>query len=398
MKKFSLIVVVTVLAFYPFTSLALNKVHVKSKISQINTAIKTKQDSYAEARTKYLHLSKQLKRTNGKVTMLKQNINKNQKDLKIVMRRIHNLAAHIKDLSRQLYVKKKKLSAELKNYYYYSRFSQYYPNGVWYEYMNGFVSRYMQDEIHAYINKKQSLKNSLMKLKKYKKRKNMILSNIQKQSRELQSKKLKLAALVKRAKSEKENYLAQIRQLNKKRALLKRLLERIIKSEEKRKRLLAEKARRKMHKKERAVKPTKISLKLIKKEFPALRRKIMPPVRGKIIDTFGKKYDTIAKVYTRNDGIDIKSKKGTCVRAIYKGKIDFSGGLPGFGLGMVVIINHRNNYYTVYGGLSTYLKVGRAVKTRQCIGKLAGSVLHFEIRRHYTALDPLNFLNRRYLK
>lgn len=396
MKKFSLIVIV--LIFYPFTSLALNKVHIKSKISQINTAIKTKQDSYAEARIRYLHLSKQLKRTNDKVALLKRNINKNQKDLKTVMLRMHKLMAHIKDLSKQLYVEKGKLSAELKNYYYYSRFSQYRLNDVWYEYMNRFVSKYMQDEIHTYINKKQSLKNSLVKLEIYKKRKNRILSNIQKQSRELQRENIKLAARIKRVKNEKENYLTKIRQLNEKRALLKRLLNRIIKLEEKRKRLLAEKRRRmhKMHKKERAVKPAKIGLKLIRKEFPALRRKIMPPVRGKIIDTFGKKYDTISKVYTRNDGIDIKSKKGACVRVIYKGKIDFAGELPGFG--MVVIINHRNNYYTVYGGLSTHLKIGKAVKTRQCIGKLAGGVLHFEIRRHYTALDPLNFLSRRYLK
>ena len=396
MKRFNLIIVAAVLAFYSFTSLALNKVYVKSKINQINTAIKTKKNSYDEARAKYLHLSKQLKQINSKITILKQNIDKNQKDLKVVMHHIHNLEAHIKDLSRQLSVKKKKLSMELKNYYYYSRFSQYYTNGVWYEYMNGFVSRYMQDEIHTYINKKQSLKNSLMKLKKYKKRKDIIVSSIEKQSRELQGKKLKLAALVKRVKSEKENYLVQIRQLNKKRVMLERLLDKIIKAEEKRKRLLAEKARRKMHKKEKAVKPTKIGLKLIKREFPILKRKIMPPIRGKIIGTFGKKYDTIAKVYTRNDGIDIKSKKGTCVRVIYKGKIDFSGELPGFG--MVVIVNHHNNYYTVYSGLSTHLKVGEAVKTRQCIGKLAGSVLHFEIRRHYTALDPLNFLNRRYLR
>lgn len=394
MKKFSLIVIV--ILFYPFTSFALNKVHVKNKISEINIAIKTKQESYFEAKARYLYLFKQLRQTNYKVKILKRNIDKNQKDLKTVMKRIGKLAVHIKDLSKQLYAEKEKLSAELKNYYYYSRFSQYYLNGVWYEYMNRFVSRYMQDEIHTYINKKQSLKNSLVKLKEYKKRKNTILSNIQKQSKELQNKNLKLAALIKRTKNQKENYIIQIRQLNKKRELLKRLLDRIVKLEERRKRLLAQKAKRKLHKKERAVKPSKISLRLIKREFPALRMKIMPPVQGKIIDTFGKKYDTILKVYTRNDGIDIKSKKRACVKAIYRGKIDFAGELPGFGT--VVIINHRNNYYTVYGGLSTHLKIGRTVKTGQCIGKLAGRVLHFEIRRHYTALDPLNFLNRRYLK
>ena len=69
------------------------------------------------------------------------------------------------------------------------------------------------------------------------------------------------------------------------------------------------------------------------------------------------------------------------------------------GYGEIVILNHGDGYYTLYAHLSDILvQQGAAVEPGQNIGRvgdtgsLKGTVLHFEVRKGGSALNPQDWL------
>jgi len=65
----------------------------------------------------------------------------------------------------------------------------------------------------------------------------------------------------------------------------------------------------------------------------------------------------------------------------------------------MLILNHGDGYYTLYAHLSaSTVSRGQEVTAGQVIGRvgdtgsLKGSILHFEVRKGRTALNPLNWL------
>lgn len=122
------------------------------------------------------------------------------------------------------------------------------------------------------------------------------------------------------------------------------------------------------------------------------------PVRGEIVGRFGPEEHPRFGTKTLNNGLDIRSEIGTPVRAVAKGRVDFTS--EDFGTyGQLVILNHGDGYYTLYAHLSEILvRVGQEVESGATIGRvgdsgsLKGNVLHFEVRRGATALDPEEWL------
>ena len=67
--------------------------------------------------------------------------------------------------------------------------------------------------------------------------------------------------------------------------------------------------------------------------------------------------------------------------------------------GQLVILNHGDGYYTLYGHLSSIsVSVGNEVASGQTVGRsgetgsLKGPVLHFEVRKGGQSLNPLQWL------
>lgn len=99
-------------------------------------------------------------------------------------------------------------------------------------------------------------------------------------------------------------------------------------------------------------------------------------------------------------GIDIAGKPGDPVLAAADGKVMYSGnGVRG--LGNLVIINHSNGFITAYAHNQELLvKTGQEVKRGAKIATIGQSdttspILHFEIRRQGTPVDPLQYLPTR---
>lgn len=135
--------------------------------------------------------------------------------------------------------------------------------------------------------------------------------------------------------------------------------------------------------------------------FAANRGKLPMPISGAYIITshYGQyAVEGLRNVKLDNKGIDIQGKPGAQARAIFDGKVAAVFQLNGL---FNVLIRH-GNYISVYCNLSSAsVKSGDTVKTKQSIGQVFSdgtdngrTVLHFQLRREKEKLNPEPWLNR----
>ncbi len=128
--------------------------------------------------------------------------------------------------------------------------------------------------------------------------------------------------------------------------------------------------------------------------FGNSKGKLLYPLKGRII----KNTEKIGqRSFDKKKGIYIKGPLGSAVKAIYSGRVDYSGVLKGYG--QVIIINHGERYFTIYAHLGERKKSeGETVLPGDVIGYVgeAGltidSALYFEIRKGEENLNPLKWL------
>ena len=134
-------------------------------------------------------------------------------------------------------------------------------------------------------------------------------------------------------------------------------------------------------------------------DFARGRGMIEWPVRGPVVGHFGPEKHPRFNTITLNNGVDIQAAAGTPVLAAGKGRVDYTSQDYGT-FGQMVVLNHGDGYYTLYGHLSDILVTqGQEVQPGQTIGRvgdsgtsLKGTVLHFEVRKGGAALNPEEWL------
>jgi septal ring factor EnvC (AmiA/AmiB activator) len=99
-------------------------------------------------------------------------------------------------------------------------------------------------------------------------------------------------------------------------------------------------------------------------------------------------------------GIEIETSSGTPVKAVEKGSVVYADEFAGYG--KMVIVDHGERYYTIYGHLAEINKKnGDAVSRGEALGQagLGGSAAHarvyFEMRKDGQSFDPLPWLGKR---
>ncbi|MCL2335630.1 MAG: peptidoglycan DD-metalloendopeptidase family protein [Endomicrobia bacterium] len=125
------------------------------------------------------------------------------------------------------------------------------------------------------------------------------------------------------------------------------------------------------------------------------RKKDLPwPLDGKVILKFGKNKHPELDTYVISNGIKIKAADLSQVKSVDSGTVVFAGDFRSYG--KVVIIDHKDSYFTVYGQLDQILvKEDQKVSKNTAIAKLGSadnSVLYFEIRQNNVPDDPLLWL------
>jgi len=123
------------------------------------------------------------------------------------------------------------------------------------------------------------------------------------------------------------------------------------------------------------------------------------PVKGAVSAPFGKfQHPEFATELVRK-GIDIEAPLGEGVRTVDKGRVVFADRFTGYG--RMVIVDHGERYYTIYGHLSEIIrKTGDELRRGDLLGRvgdsdsLGGAKLYFELRKDGRSIDPLPWLKK----
>ena len=130
----------------------------------------------------------------------------------------------------------------------------------------------------------------------------------------------------------------------------------------------------------------------------AARVPIGHPLRGQqITSRFGPRKDPFNRRRAMHSGIDFRAGVGHPVKATGAGKV-VKAGVHG-GYGRLIEIDHGNGVRTRYAHLHRIrVKLGQRIEVGQRIGDVGssgrstGPHLHYEVRKHGKAIDPIRFL------
>jgi septal ring factor EnvC (AmiA/AmiB activator) len=124
------------------------------------------------------------------------------------------------------------------------------------------------------------------------------------------------------------------------------------------------------------------------------------PNDGVVASLFGRQKHPRFNTYIFRKGIEIDTSKVEDVRAVYDGVVVHADWFKGYG--MMVILDHGENYYSVYAYLAKLLvSVGDKVTKNRTIGVVGdtgvseGKRLYFELRHQGEPMDPLAWLEKR---
>ena len=125
---------------------------------------------------------------------------------------------------------------------------------------------------------------------------------------------------------------------------------------------------------------------------------LLPPVKGKLLNNFGRERDKIYNTYIVHNGVSIRVRKGAPVRSVFNGKVLYTGTLDGYG--NIIIIGHGMYYHSLYGHLDEIISsAGKTVRSGQIIGRsgdsgsVKGEALYFEIRYKGKPIEPTAWLS-----
>lgn len=417
----SLFFTITVLIFFPI-SIANAESNLK-KQDQLQKKINTASSSLTSSRAVSNKLKKYVRTAEDKLNTVSRELYKTEKEIKGLTKKLGR-ANKIKvkllgDTSKQ----KTALAQQMQALYTSGQQShlrlllkQDDPSDIsrttkYFEYMN----RHRLKRIHSIDKKINSIKHvedqintdtkRLQNLQTKQKKKKSILKStvikkekaLKKQRRVVLSKEHRLAKLVKqesRLKGVIERLARKQRREAENRKQARREARLAVKKDKKAKANKKAVAKNTSSKKKKTRKPKKRLSKtkphfVPNKPFSSLRGKLSWPVRGSMLHRYGSKRN--AK--QRWKAVVISARGGTRVRAVARGKVEYSGRLKGYGY--VIIIRHDKNYRSIYGyNRSVYKREGQVVKAGETIaavgnsGGLSKTGLYFEIRKKTTHQNP----------
>lgn len=140
-------------------------------------------------------------------------------------------------------------------------------------------------------------------------------------------------------------------------------------------------------------------------DFAFFERKgtLKPPVEAAIKREYGTYVDPQFRFRLMHKGLFFAAIQGAAVTSIAEGTVVLSGHLPGYGKS--VIVDHGDNYYSVYAFTSQLkvkegakIKEGETVAIAGGISPLFGPGLYFEIRHFTDAIDPRTWIKEPVIK
>jgi septal ring factor EnvC (AmiA/AmiB activator) len=136
---------------------------------------------------------------------------------------------------------------------------------------------------------------------------------------------------------------------------------------------------------------------LLRPSFEGQKGTLPKPAKGPVVKTFGLTKSPDQAYVVSNKGLFIAANPGSPVRAVFSGVVSFAGSLPG--LGEVLILDHGDHYYTVYGNNANLsVQLGQEVAQAQVIANSGRSSfdqqngLYFEVRHFSEPYNPMEWV------
>ncbi|MGQ9694792.1 MAG: murein hydrolase activator EnvC family protein [Thermodesulfobacteriota bacterium] len=340
------------------------RIHQKesSAISQLNTLdrnLSKKEKELKLLNQKLSLVSKKVEKTNKEIQSLNQAINAQVKSLEERLIALYK----IEDLGFPQLLLNSGSFAELAN-------------------NQSFLATILRQDrqiINDYQNRQNQLGNYREQLQNDEEELQLLKRKAEKKRKEIYQDRLKKSELLESVRNEKKIHLASIRELEIASNNLQSLIDRLEKK-------LREQAQKEI-------------LAPASKGFANHRGKLPFPVEGRLLSTFGRNENPKFNTFTIQKGIEIEAPLGAEVRAIYDGRVLYADWFKGYG--KILIIDHGEGFYTLFGHASQLLKKpGDEVKAGDVValvgdtGSLKGPCLYFEIRRQGKPLNPLEWLSQ----
>lgn len=131
--------------------------------------------------------------------------------------------------------------------------------------------------------------------------------------------------------------------------------------------------------------------------FASQKGRMSLPVRGDVIETYGKHKHPEFNSFTFSKGLSISAAAGSDIKAIYEGSVIFADYFKGYG--NMLIIDHGGGYFSLYAHTARILKkVGAEVARHESVATVGdvdstkGPILYFEIRHQGKPVDPAGWV------
>jgi septal ring factor EnvC (AmiA/AmiB activator) len=217
-----------------------------------------------------------------------------------------------------------------------------------------------------------------------------IKDNIAAKKREIEQEKSKKTAYLQKVRQDRASYEKSLKELQANAARLQAMLNRL-------EALSRRKAAARQEKPGSRLKPLPELPPVPDRGFASQKGRMSLPVRGEIVETYGKHKHPEFNSYTFSKGLSIAAGMGTEIRSIYEGNVIFADYFKGYG--NMVIVDHGGGYFSLYAHAAKVLKkLGSQVSRNEAVATVGdldstrGPLLYFEIRYQGRPVDPAGWV------
>jgi septal ring factor EnvC (AmiA/AmiB activator) len=207
---------------------------------------------------------------------------------------------------------------------------------------------------------------------------------------EIEKEKSKKAAYLVKVRQDRSSYEKSLKELQANAARLQTMMERL-------EALSRRKLSSRHEKPGKRLKPLAELPPVPDRGFSSQKGRMSLPVRGNIIESYGKHKHPDFNSYTFSKGLSISAGAGSDIKAIYDGSVIFSDYFKGYG--NMIIIDHGGGYFSLYAHTARILKkVGADVARNETVATVGdtdssrGPMLYFEIRHQGKPVDPADWV------
>lgn len=223
-------------------------------------------------------------------------------------------------------------------------------------------------------------------------RKEGIRRSMESKKREIEQEQNRKASYLLKVRQDKQGYLASIKDLQANARRLQSMFERL---EARNRKAYSAKSRAKRGQGTQAQTQTAQApaTPVPDKGLGAQKGRLSLPVKGTVVDHFGRHKHPDFNSFTVSNGISVAAPAGTPIHAVFDGEVIFADYFKGYG--NMIIVDHGGGFFSLYAHASSMAKrVGAKVSRNEVLASVGdidsskGPMLYFEIRYQGKPVDP----------